>query len=229
MQSSLVLWLNARMASHPLLVFLMPLLGDIFVFSYPIYLIYLYFKPTPKISSGWDILESDTTNIHTNYKHINRYSALTIFFTTLLSIATNYVIKFFVPELRPFHVLDLTLDPKKALILDGLPIDTFPSDHASVGMAVAMSTLLLWYHHNDKQMKLVWRFFLITSLVMNVARITIWVHRPADILGGIWVGIMIASIMMMPRIQDFFQNHIYNHLIALQRSIFWWFSKKKSA
>lgn len=137
MQETIITTLNAWMASSPLLIKLIPLLGDIFVFSYPIYLIYLYFAHTETHSwraNLWRTIAPDKTN---------KINALTILFATGGGIIVNYIIKFFVTEQRPYRVIDLTLNPKESLILTNIPSDSFPSDHATVGMSVAMTTLLL--------------------------------------------------------------------------------------
>lgn len=227
MQESIILTLNYWMASHEILIVLMPLLGDIFVFSYPIYLIYLYF------SHPWKENWRRRKRFFEKNKQVerilhNKLNALTIFFTTLLGIWANYIVKLFVHESRPFYTLDLAINPNKALILEGLPVDTFPSDHATVGMAVAISTLLLWYQHKNKSMQTMWWIFLGFTCIMNFSRITIGVHRPADILWGMGVGLMVATLMVTSPVQQRLQHHLYIPLIWWQEYFFDWIRRMSS-
>jgi len=50
----------------------------------------------------------------------------------------NSLIQYFGDKSRPETAISL----KQNLILDHLPTDPFPSDHAAVSAAIAMSTLL---------------------------------------------------------------------------------------
>ena len=130
MQETIILTLNTRMASSSFLIKIIPLLADIFVFSYPFYLMYLYF------------FQERIAKQITHDKSQKIY-ALTIFFATASAIVLNYVVKFFVSEQRPYHTLDLTINPQESLVLQDIPTDSFPSDHAAVGMAVATTILIL--------------------------------------------------------------------------------------
>jgi hypothetical protein len=73
MQNEIILSLNARMASSSLLTGLIPILSDIFVFSYPIYLIYLYF--THDSISRWEKIW------HRHTDRQQKYNALSILFS----------------------------------------------------------------------------------------------------------------------------------------------------
>ena len=175
MQETIISTLNSWMASSPLLITLIPILGDIFVFSYPLYLLYLYFSHAGGITRWkkiFHIIENKT----------NKQNALTILFAASTAVIINYIIKFFVTEQRPYHVIDLAVNPKESLILSSIPTDSFPSDHASVGMSIALTTLILGYRYRNTQMMRVGWIFLGFTLIMNISRITIGVHRPADIL-----------------------------------------------
>ena len=136
MQSEIILSLNTRMASSSLLSSLIPILSDIFVFSYPLYLIYLYFF-THDTMSRWERLRHRTSDRE------HKYTALTILSSFVGSIIVNYIIKAFVEQPRPYQVLDLVINPKESLILNSIPSDSFPSDHAAVSMTIAITTLLI--------------------------------------------------------------------------------------
>ncbi len=80
---------------------------------------------------------------HKNSDREHKYNALTILFSFVGSIIINYLIKAFVQQPRPYQVLDLAINPKESLILNSIPSDSFPSDHAAVGMTIAITTLIL--------------------------------------------------------------------------------------
>jgi len=47
------------------------------------------------------------------------------------------------------------INPKESMILHSIPSDSFPSDHAAVGMTIAISTIVLGYKNNNKKMIIV--------------------------------------------------------------------------
>lgn len=213
MQSSLILSLNAWMASSPVLTTLIPILSDIFVFCYPVYLIYLYFFNTDQLSRRKRFF-------HVSHDRLHKYNALAIFWSFIGVFLVNYIVKFFVSEQRPYHVIDLIINPKESLILHSLPTDSFPSDHAAVGVAIALTTLILWYRQKDKTMILTWRVFIVFALTMDICRITIGVHRPIDILGGTIIGIIVAIISTNKTIFNRCISTIYTPLITFQEKVF---------
>ena len=213
MQETIILTLNNMMASSPLLITLIPILGDVFVFSYPIYLIYLYFSH-PENMSRWKKI------FHISEEKTQKNNALTIFFAAATGVIMNYIIKFFVTEQRPYHVIELAVNPKESLILNSIPTDSFPSDHASVGMSIALTTLILGYrYHNTQMIKIGWIFIAFT-LIMNISRITIGVHRPADIIWGMGVGIIAALLLTYAPVYHFLTKKIYTPVMRFQEYIF---------
>lgn len=213
MQDYILISLNTIMASSPLLTTIIPILWDIFVFSYPLYLIYLYFF-THDTMSRWKKLR------HKNSDREHKYNALSILFSFVGSILINYIIKAFVQQPRPYQVLDLAINPKESLILNSIPSDSFPSDHAAVGMTIAITTLILWYQANNKKMITTWRIFLGFALIMDVSRITMGVHRPVDIIMGSIVWACVAYSITRPSINIRLSDKIYNPIIAFQEYLF---------
>ncbi|MBP7884615.1 phosphatase PAP2 family protein [Patescibacteria group bacterium] len=140
----IILTLNSLMASSPLLIKIVPILADIFVFSYPLYLIYLYFFTHDSISR-WQRLR------HTATDRQHKYIALSTLFSFIGSIIVNYIIKAFIEQPRPYQVLDLAIDPKESLILSSIPTDSFPSDHAAVGASIAIAILIRGYRTDNKK------------------------------------------------------------------------------
>jgi len=70
-------------------------------------------------------------------------SALWVFWAGILSTFVNVFIQFWVTKDRPDIVMDLMYSKREDLILyDYLPTASFPSDHATMSMAIALATLL---------------------------------------------------------------------------------------
>lgn len=212
-QSEIIMSLNNIMASSLFLTKIIPLLADIFVFSYPIYLIYLYFFTEDKLSRWKKLLYKNTNRLH-------KYNALTILFSFLWSIVINYIIKAFIEQPRPYQILQLSINPKESLILHSIPTDSFPSDHAAVGMTIAITTLLLWYNHKNRKIIIIWRIFLCFALIMDISRITIGVHRPIDILAGSVIWAIVAMIINYNPIQKWLSKYLFNPIINFQEYIF---------
>lgn len=85
--------------------------------------------------------------------------------------------------------------PRPALKLVGVnellfhqPDKSFPSDHASFGMAIAVTFLMAG------QKKLGWFLFWWT-IIFSIARVIVAVHYPLDILGGYVTGIIMAILI----------------------------------
>lgn len=145
MQETIITTLNTRMASSSILIKIIPILGDIFVFTYPIYLLYIYFSHSESISRWKKIL-------HISENSTNKINALTIIFATASGVIINYIFKAFISEARPYESIALAINPQESLILNSIPTDSFPSDHATVGMTVALTTLILAYRYNKKSL-----------------------------------------------------------------------------
>lgn len=96
---------------------------------------------------------------------------LFIFYSVIFSFIWNYIIKFFYDFSRP---KEICWEMWK-LILDKIPTDSFPSDHAAASFAFLFSLYLAWYRKT---------FFVFLPFVifMNLSRIMACVHFPLDIL-----------------------------------------------
>lgn len=177
-------WMNASQN----LVYFMPILADIFVFTYPVFLVGLYVM--------WWIKK----NIY--YKKASMF----IFFGTFLSTCLNVFVQFFVDKVRPNIVLWLVDEKTETILHKFLPSSSFPSDHAAVSMWFAMATLFRWIKNKDR--KFIWFgvMFLLFSLVMCFARVTIAVHWPTDIIWWILVGILAVIMMNNKRIFSLFDK-----------------------
>lgn len=105
--------------------------------------------------------------------------------------ALSKIIKALVPNPRPFE----TLMDAHILYTHGGG-DSFPSGHATFYMSLAAS--LFFYHR-----KLAFAYFL-GALIIGLARISVGVHWPFDILGG-WIlgGIIGASVYWFYQTKSF--------------------------
>ena len=118
-----------------------------------------------------------------------------VFASAAVAALINIVIQQFVTKDRPETVLTGT----QHLLLEHLPTNSFPSDHAAVSMAFAIALVcgviyvIVRYskkndtshtHFMENRKKFIWLgvFFLAASLIMSVARVAVGVHRPTDIL-----------------------------------------------
>jgi len=180
-------WMNASQN----LVYFMPILADIFVFTYPVFLVGLYVM--------WWIKK----NIY--YKKASMF----IFFGTFLSTCLNVFVQFFVDKVRPNIVLWLVDEKTETILHKFLPSSSFPSDHAAVSMWFAMATLFRWIKNKDRKFILFGVIFLLFSLIMCFARVTIAVHRPTDIIWWFVVAIVAILILNNRKIFKFFDKIFY--------------------
>jgi undecaprenyl-diphosphatase len=194
----LLVALNDWMMKHYILVRYVPYTADIFVFSYPLYLVALYL---------WGINKQQDY-----FKH----AALYIFFSSALAAVINITIQYFGDKSRP----ELMVYNKDQLLLSHLPTDPFPSDHAAVSAAIAMATTLWWIRHGDKLfLRLAW-FFWLACGAMSVSRIAVAVHRPTDIIVGICVGVLSAWVLLHQRVWWWVKTHLLPPLIRLEKWLF---------
>lgn len=194
----LMVALNDWMMKHYLLVRLVPFTADIFVFTYPMYLVVLYL---------WGINKQQDY-----FKH----AALYIFFSGALAAIINITIQYFGDKARP----ELMIQNKDNLLMYHLPTDSFPSDHAAVSAAIAMATMLWGIRHGDKTfLRLAW-FFWFACGAMSVSRIAVAVHRPTDIIVGIIVGIVSAWILLKESVWTRLKRNILSPLIQFEKRLF---------
>lgn len=112
---------------------------------------------------------------------------LYIFWTTVISavvarFAITEIIRFFYHRPRPFAALKIY-----QLILDNNW--SFPSGHSAFFFAFATAI----YLYNKKWGLL----FFIAAIFMNISRVITGIHYPSDILGGAFIGAIIAYIIFV--------------------------------
>lgn len=190
--------MNDRVVKHDILVRLVPFTADIFVFTYPVYLCALYVRGIGK------------------KKGYFKYAALYIFFSAISAAVINMIIQYITDKSRP----ETYIDNKAQLILSHLPTDPFPSDHAAVSAAIAMSTLLRGIRYKDTFFLRLSIFFRVACGLMSASRVAVAIHRPTDIVMGVIVGVLSAMILISGNIWKRLKNAVFKKLIALEKRIF---------
>jgi undecaprenyl-diphosphatase len=113
---------------------------------------------------------------------IKKEQVIHALFATFVAWAVSALIKHFFPTLRPFMVngkeVDILIKP-----LDG----AFPSGHTAEAFALAVTIFM-----HDR--KIGW-CFLASALLIGVARVIANVHYPVDIVGGAFLGTIVAVII----------------------------------
>lgn len=179
---------------------LAPTFADIFVFTYPVFLILIYLYAIIK----------KKTNI--------KQWALYILFATIIAVLINIWIQCFFYKERPIVVLNQP-ETKETFMHDFLPPSSFPSDHAIVSMAVAMATLLRWLYNKRKFFTRSWIIFIIISIVMTLCRILTLVHRPSDIFAWLALWALVPSLLMIRPIRYTLIRNIINPIIRFEQWI----------
>lgn len=113
---------------------------------------------------------------------IKREQVVHTLFACLFACIVAALIKHFFPTIRPFVLngrgADVVLRPT-----DG----SFPSEHTVIAFALAVTVFM-----HDR--KTGW-WFLILALLIGVARVIANVHYPVDIVGGAFLGTIVAVVV----------------------------------
>ncbi len=207
----LLLWMHQVM-QFPFFFHWLPVVADVFVFVYPVYLFVVYVYGMRLSHKGiiqWRIFKE---------------SALWVFIAAMASAIFNMIVQVFLIKDRPDVVLNLLYQKREDLILyDYLPEASFPSDHATMSMAIAMATLLYGIRYKKKWYVYFSIFLFAISLIMGYARISIGIHWPTDVIGGYIVGIAIPVVLFLPKIYGFIKKWIVDKLIWVEEKIVGYF------
>lgn len=112
--------------------------------------------------------------------------------STVFAWVLAQMIKNLFPTLRPF---EMNGNPPLTLVVPSDP--AFPSGHASAAFALAAT---MWLHNRKQGI-----FFILAALLVGIARVVGNVHFPLDIVGGAFLGSLVA--ITVDRL------HLYNLLI----------------
>jgi membrane-associated phospholipid phosphatase len=190
--------LNTATFNSPVLVKLVPLLADVFVFAYPVLLLIWYLTGIVK------------------HKQSIKSEALTIFSWAAYATIINIILQSFLHKDRPIFSWDNSIH----LILQDLPTASFPSDHAAIGMVIWLVVALIAFKHNNKFLKSLSLILVLASVIMSISRVAVWVHWPTDIIAGWGVAIIVASLLSLDSIQSLQQQYINTPIIRLQERLF---------
>ena len=179
---------------------LAPILADIFVIAYPIFLVVIYLY--------WIIKKKPTV----------KQWAFYVFFVTLIAVIINIWIQTFFYKERPIVALN-QVEVEETLLHDILPTSSFPSDHAIVSMTFAITTLLRWLYNKRKFFTWSGFVFIIVSLIMSTCRILTLVHWPSDILAWLGLWILIPLILMIRPFRYAILRYLVNPIIRFEQWI----------
>lgn len=118
-------------------------------------------------------------------------------------LVVNSVIGHFFFRSRP------SLNAAKELLFH-LPDKSFPSDHATLGFALAFGFFLAGY----RKISL---FFLILTFTFSTLRVFTGLHFATDVLGGIFVGLVMAWLSQI--LKRPFDSYIGEPLIKLAKVV----------
>jgi len=195
------------MSKHELVSNWMPIMADVFVFTYPVYLVALYLYGIGKKENYY------------------KEASLMLFLWGFWSMFVNVVIQSFVNKARPDVVLDLFVNGRDALLLQDLPTNTFPSDHAAMSAAIATVTLLWGIKNKDKKFIWISLPLALFAIIMWFGRMTVGIHRPTDILAGTIIWIIVSLFIFQKNIFARLRKYLFKWIINFQEfvweKIFW--------
>ncbi len=113
-----------------------------------------------------------------------RRALLLSLLAAVLALGVNVLLNVVLPQPRPFLAL-----PAHVLVASPPHDSSFPSDHAAIASAIAMTLLV--------GLEAGWGVLgLLGALIIGASRVVVGVHYPSDILGGLLVGAMCAGIAL---------------------------------
>ncbi len=164
-------------------------MADIPIFILPVFLLWYWFY------------------FHSKKDIDGKKKLLFIFYSAVLAIVFSSIIQFFVNIDRPENSLEWA----GKLILEHIPDASFPSDHASVGIAFVMSLFLFWFSK-------IWFITLPLFIIMLLSRIAWGIHWPLDIVA--WSIVWIISSFLIYKSQNLTIFKKVNHFILKIASYF---------
>ncbi len=125
------------------------------------------------------------------WKPNNQRGALLAGVSALIALGVGQLIGFALPRPRPYLVHPVNL------LISRSADTSFPSDHATLGFAVAV---MVWQYNRR-----VGAWLLILALVLAFARVFVGAHHPSDVLGGAVLGaltsLLIATLSQRPPVR----------------------------
>lgn len=193
---NLLMSLYTWMQASPLGAYRVPILADVFVFTYPVYLVALYVY--------WMTQRMKRSNVEALKRWMyHKIASLYIFAGTIVSLLVNVGVQFFFDKLRPNIVLWFADLKKETILNEFMPTSSFPSDHATVTMAIAMMSLFRGIKNKDKKFLRFGGILIVFSFVTSFARVSSGVHWPTDIIAWSTIGIVVPLLLMRRPIYRF--------------------------
>lgn len=155
-----------HLVNDPTVFKIVSILADIFVFTYPLLLLGLFIYGMKKAKKEF------------------QYGSISIFISVVCATLITLVVQQLIWKERPESL------PGLDLILQHVPTISFPSDHATISMAIAVGTFLVARQMGWKKIRLLSFFLLSVSVLMCLSRVAVAIHRPTDILAGWGIGII---------------------------------------
>jgi undecaprenyl-diphosphatase len=109
-------------------------------------------------------------------------STLRIYLPPLTVLFFTEIFKLFFPSARPFAALDIM-----PLISVHDPFGSFPSSHAAFFASLGVTMYMY-----DKK---VGKWFLVSAVIIAIARVGAGVHWPGDILWGLSIGLLVGYLV----------------------------------
>lgn len=129
---------------------------------------------------------------------IRKEQVLHALLASLFALSIALLIKHFFPTLRPF-----VLNGRETDVLVKPTDGAFPSEHTALAFSIAVTIFM-----HDKRVG--W-FYLFAALVIGVARVLANVHYPVDIIGGAFIGTLIAVLVE--------KTHVFKLLGKIKRGV----------
>jgi membrane-associated phospholipid phosphatase len=199
--AELMKWLNAWINTHDVLIQIVPITADVFVFTYPLMLCILYLYGE---YGDW------TTRLE--YKLYSLYIATSAAWT----VVCNAIIQVLVQKDRP----EWYINQQEFLLLQHLPTDPFPSDHAGVSAAVAMSLTIRAKQTKNTRLRWLAVYTRCASIIMSLSRVGVAIHWPMDTVAGVVVWWVVAYSLRYTSLWSLWKKYCAMPLISIQNKLF---------
>lgn len=199
-------WAIRLTQNHQWLATFAPIWADIFLLIYPIFLVIFYL---------YGIIKNQIEK---------KIGALFIFFSCFFSLVINLIIQCFFTKPRPINIIS-GQNTWDTILHKFLPESSFPSDHAVVGMSVAVATILRGIKTKNKKLTGFGVFLVICAVMMGYCRILTTVHRPSDIVWGFLIWIIVPMTLYLSSNYQVLERWLLKPIVRFQEWVFSFFKK----
>lgn len=103
------------------------------------------------------------------------------FLSVGMGLVFNYLLSFFIQRSRPFDI-GLGENIYGSVVTSG----SFPSEHTTIAFAIGMAVFMVYKKFGTA--------LLVMAALVGFSRIFVGIHYPLDVLGGAFVGIIMAYL-----------------------------------